>query len=82
MKELFYTASDRRLMAVPITVGAALQPGPPAMLFQTHLLDTTLTSAAQYDVAPDGQRFLMNVAKETAAVPVTVVLNWPSSLKR
>jgi Tol biopolymer transport system component len=82
MKELFYTASDRRLMAVPITVGAALTPGPPAVLFETHLLDTTLTSSSQYDVAPDGQRFLMNVAKQTAAVPVTVVLNWPSSLKR
>jgi hypothetical protein len=52
------------------------------VLFETHLLDTTLTSLAQYDVSPDGQRFLMNVAKQTAAVPVTVVLNWPSSLKR
>jgi Tol biopolymer transport system component len=82
MKELFYTASDRRLVAVPITAGAALTPGPPAVLFQTYLLDTSLTSASQYDVSPDGQRFLMNVAKQTAAVPVTVVLNWPSALRR
>jgi eukaryotic-like serine/threonine-protein kinase len=82
MKELFYMAADRRLMAVPIAAGAALQPGPPVALFETHLLDTTLTLLPQYDVSPDGQRFLLNVAKETAAVPVTVVLNWPSSLRR
>jgi Tol biopolymer transport system component/predicted Ser/Thr protein kinase len=82
MKELFYTASDRRMMAVPVTVGAALQPGPPAVLFEAHLLDTSLTSSAQYDVSPDGQRFLMNVAKQTAAVPVTVVLNWPAAVKK
>jgi Tol biopolymer transport system component/predicted Ser/Thr protein kinase len=82
MKELFYTASDRRLMAVPITIGAALQPGPPVVLLETHLLDTSLTSPPQYDVSLDGQRFLMTVAKETAAVPVTVVLNWPAAIKK
>ena len=75
-------ASDRRLMAVPITVGAALEPGPPAMLFEAHLLDTILTSSSQYDVSLDGQRFLMNVSKQTAAVPVTVVLNWPAAIKK
>jgi eukaryotic-like serine/threonine-protein kinase len=82
MKELFYMAADRRLMAVPITAGAALQPGPATVLFETHLLDSPLTAASQYDVAPDGQRFLMAVTKQTAEVPVTVVLNWPSSLRR
>ena len=82
MKELFYMAADRRLMAVPVTAGAALQPGPATVLFETHLLDSPLTAASQYDVAPDGQRFLMAVTKQTAEVPVTVVLNWPSSLKR
>jgi Tol biopolymer transport system component len=82
MKELFYMASDRRLMAVPVTAGAGFQPGPPATLFETHLLDSAIYQVPQYDVAPDGRRFLMNVAKQTAAVPVTVVLNWPSSLRR
>ena len=64
-------AADRRLMAVPITVGSVLQPGPPATLFETHLLDASFYQLPQYDVALDGQRFLMNVAKQTAAVPVT-----------
>ena len=81
-KELFYMAADRRLMAVPITTGAALQPGPPAVLFETHLLESTVYVPAQYDVAPDGQRFLLNVAKQTTAVPVTVMLNWPAAIRK
>ena len=70
-------------MAVPITTGAALQPGPPAVLFETHLLESTVYVPAQYDVAPDGQRFLVNTARRTAqGASVTVVLNWMSRLKQ
>jgi len=81
-KELFYMAADRRLMAVPITTGAALQPGPPAVLFETHLLESTVYVPAQYHVAPDGQRLLLNVAKPTTALPVTVMLNWPAAIRK
>ncbi len=81
-KELFYMAADRRLMAVPVTTGAAFQPGPPAVLFETHLLDSSPYALPQYDVTPDGQRFLLNVAKQTTAVPVTAVLNWPAALRK
>jgi Tol biopolymer transport system component len=81
-KELFYIGADRRLMAVPVTTGDAFQPGPPAVLFETHLLDSTPNLLAEYAVAPDGQRFLLNVAKQTTAVPMTIVLNWPSAIKK
>lgn len=81
-KELFYMAADRRLMAVPVTTGAAFQPGPPAVLFETHLLDSDPYLQPQYDVTRDGQRFLLNVATQTTAVPVTVVLNWPSAIRK
>jgi hypothetical protein len=34
-------------------------------------------------VTPDGQRFLVNTLVEDAApAPVTVVVNWPSTLKK
>jgi hypothetical protein len=37
----------------------------------------------QYAVAPDGQRFLINMASsETTAPPITVVLNWTSALDK
>jgi hypothetical protein len=37
-----------------------------------------------YDVSPDGQRFLVNVVDKAqpAALPITVVVNWPALLKR
>ena len=81
-KELFYMAADRRLMAVSVTTGATFQPGAPAALFETHLVDSPPYSLPQYAVMPDGQRFLLNVAKQTTAVPVTVVLNWPSAMSK
>lgn len=37
----------------------------------------------QFDVAPDGQRFLVNVPLEEATVtPITVVMNWIAGLKK
>jgi hypothetical protein len=35
---------------------------------------------AQYAVAPDGQ-FLLNVAHDALAPPITLVLNWPAELE-
>jgi hypothetical protein len=35
-----------------------------------------------YDVSADGQRFLVNTLVETAAEPVTLVVNWPALLKK
>ena len=36
-----------------------------------------------YDVAPDGQRFLVNTPEEpSASAPITLVVNWPAGLKK
>jgi hypothetical protein len=36
-----------------------------------------------YDVARDGQRFLVQqLLPESAAPPLTVILNWPALLKK
>jgi hypothetical protein len=35
-----------------------------------------------YDVAPDGQHFLVNMADEqTTSAPITLLVNWPAALK-
>jgi eukaryotic-like serine/threonine-protein kinase len=85
-KELFYFTPDSMLMAVSVSAnGAAFQPGVPKPLFRAAILGGTgdgANSAWRWDVSPDGQRFLMNTALEdTAAPPVTIVLNWQSALK-
>jgi len=90
-QELFFVASDNRMMAAPIRVGRSLQtlePGPPVFLFQTRLTTGNLgapggsLSRAQYAVAPDG-RFLLDVSTDDAiTAPITVVLNWAVDRKR
>ena len=40
-------------------------------------------AGADYDVMPDGNRFLVRtLAPETLAGPITIVLNWPALLKK
>ena len=76
-KELFYVSTDQKLMAVPIVLGARVEPGTPQALFPSGGLTA-------YAPTRDGQRFLVNVpagAEGTAAPPITVVLNWTAGLK-
>jgi dipeptidyl aminopeptidase/acylaminoacyl peptidase len=90
-RELFYVASDNKLMAVsiPVTTDArTLNPGAPVALFSTRLAIGSnvvvggYNSKPQYAVSSDG-RFLMNVtAEEVAPSPITLVLNWSGELKR
>jgi hypothetical protein len=38
---------------------------------------------SNFDVFPDGQRFLVNVSIEQAqTAPISVILNWPALLKK
>jgi dipeptidyl aminopeptidase/acylaminoacyl peptidase len=83
-REIFYYAGDGRLMAVPVTAGAALEVGSAVPLFRAEMLNGPSTAVgfrAQYDVTPDGQRFLLNVPVAEARRPsITVVLNWAAAL--
>jgi dipeptidyl aminopeptidase/acylaminoacyl peptidase len=90
-QELFYVASDARLMAVPIRLAPdtrALEAGAPVALFSTRLATGVniatagFQARAQYAVAPDG-RFLMNIAADEAVTsPITIVQNWTAGLKK
>ena len=58
-KELFYLSPKGEIMAVLVSrAGAGLEFGPPAALFKT-LTPTVGRLLGTYDVAPDGQRFLI-----------------------
>jgi hypothetical protein len=83
MKELFYMARDKKLMSVPLTIrGATLEAAGPVPLFQTRIIQPKLV-LFQYDVTPDGQRFLINsLPREDAAAPLTLLVNWPAELGR
>jgi eukaryotic-like serine/threonine-protein kinase len=83
-KELFFWTDDA-LSAVTVDInGSALAFGPPRTLFKTalpggsHRLEQ-LFNYFNYDVSPDGQRFVIpnGPARDETAPPMTVILNWP-----
>lgn len=81
-KEIYYLARNGTLMAVPMTTGAAPF-GVPKPLFQTRVHSGVSILWAHYVPNRDGSRFLVSVrSSEPVPVPITVVLNWPSLLKR
>jgi dipeptidyl aminopeptidase/acylaminoacyl peptidase len=83
-RELFFRSGDRttfKMMAVHIELGASLHAGSPRLLFAG---DYGLNTG--YDVAPDGQRFLMvKSSSSTQQMPpnqLTFVVNWFEELKQ
>src|SRR5207248_2062147 len=77
--ELFYVATDNRLMSVPVvlhTVDDVPQIGAAVPLFMTHIRLSGNIARQQYVVARDGQRFLLNNADESATQPIRLILNW------
>ena len=69
------------MMAVDIKTDAKIQPGVPRALFDTGL--NVDPNNDQYSVTPDGQHFLLlKPVAEAKSIPITVVLNWPSLLKK
>ena len=84
-KELFYVSDDRKLMAVPVKLGATVEPGTPQPLFAIFPLRLGTRDIFAYEPMRDGQRFLVNVpAGGEAAIspPFTVVTNWQAAFKK
>jgi hypothetical protein len=81
-RELFYRSGDK-MMAVEITMRPSFSVGKPKVLFEGPYLPTPVTFP-NYDVSPDGQRFLMlkDVGQEQSPAQINVVLNWFEELKQ
>jgi Tol biopolymer transport system component/predicted Ser/Thr protein kinase len=82
-RELFYR-SGGKMMAVDITTQPGFAAGKPRMLFEGQYVPTPATTP-NYDVGPDGQRFLMIKSSESAEgapTQINVVLNWFEELKQ
>ncbi len=83
-KELFYLASDNKLMAVQVKLGSTFEAGVATPLFQARPREAiSSTDLYSYDVSLDGQRFLINTeVEQTKTPPISVILNWTADLKR
>ena len=81
-KELFFTTLADDFVAVPVETKAGFEPGIPKVLFRRAISRTTAAAAgARWAVSNDGQRFLINAARETRGADFSVVLNWPQTLR-
>jgi hypothetical protein len=73
-RELFYQSREGTLMSVDLTLGTdSIEASPPRQLF-------SLPPRSVFEVAPDGQRFLVAVPDQTPR-PLTVIVNFPSLMK-
>ena len=79
-RELFYVSLDGRLMSVDVQAGASFKGGVPKPLFES--LPPTMVGPEFYDVAPDGQRFLMTLPADQATKPLNVIVDWTAGLDR
>jgi dipeptidyl aminopeptidase/acylaminoacyl peptidase len=81
--ELFFVTPDGTLMATAVkTAGTEFEFATPKPLFKTHML-MWFGNYHEYDVSPDGQRFLIGtLIGDSKAQPPTVILNWVAELKK
>jgi Tol biopolymer transport system component len=83
-RQLFYLNGDK-MMVADIQTKPVFSTGTPRMLFESYSSFVTAGAVVtNYDVAPDGQRFLMLKEEEAQAsqLQLHVVLNWSEELKR
>jgi Tol biopolymer transport system component len=74
-REMYYVGPDDSVMAVPITPGSRLRAGAPVLLFHLE------TAVENFDVTPDGSRFLVSTPSEPVrASPIRLIVNWPALL--
>jgi Tol biopolymer transport system component len=80
--ELFYR-NGAKMMSVDLTAQPNLSLGKPRVLFEGVYLLTLLTGA-NYDVTPDGKRFIMlkDASPDNSPTQINIVLNWFEELKQ
>jgi Tol biopolymer transport system component len=75
-KEIYFL-NGPAVMAAALSAGAELHADPPITLF------TIAGQSGDYDVSPDGQRFLVTVPPRGNAEPTAVaVLDWTEGLRK
>jgi Tol biopolymer transport system component len=80
-RELFYISPELKLMAVNLKVGPdSVEPSAPHELFQLPVFNGSAVSP--YEATPDGQRFLVLTSPEPESQALTLIVNWPTLLRK
>jgi Tol biopolymer transport system component len=81
-RELFFIGGDGMMMATPIQPGPSFVSGRPVPLFQADQYRVNV--ARNYDITPDGKRFVMVKTVGTAGrgASFVVITNWAEEVRR
>jgi serine/threonine-protein kinase len=82
-RELFFR-NGRRYLTVPVTTKGTIEVGRPSLLFEKDfVVGSIMPGNPSFDVAPDGQRFIMVTHTDDMQWParLDVVLNWVEDLE-
>ena len=83
--ELFFQSEEGLMSAVVDGRRTAFVVGKITPLFKPRIRDVGFggSNAQNYDVTPDGQRFLIAVTEDAPIEPpITLLVNWPAVLER
>ena len=78
-RELVYVGANRMVIAVDVVLSPGIRTGTPRPLFQTP---AAVDQSSRFEMASDGHRFLVRAPVSKDRSPLTVVLNWPATLRR
>lgn len=79
---LFYRGGTRDMMKVTVSPGASPTLGQPQLLFAAETAGVLFEGPFQFDVSPDGRRFLMvREVGERGQHGITVIQNWFAEFK-
>jgi serine/threonine-protein kinase len=82
-REIYHLDSSGRIIATAVNTDRGFEIGQSTMLFETRLGFPAISvylPPCPYDVTGDGQRFLFSEPSEPS--PITVVLNWSSTVRK
>jgi dipeptidyl aminopeptidase/acylaminoacyl peptidase len=78
--EIYYLDTNRRIVMVPVAAGNSFAAKKPEPLFTTAISFPLYPNFIPYDVAPDGQRFLLSSPTfDPALARLKVVMNWTNA---
>ena len=80
-RQLFYLSPKKQIIAVDVTAsGPTFTTGASHVVVDARVAGWERAGAGRpYAITPDGERFLVSSAGETAQ-PITLIFNWPSKL--
>ena len=78
-----YRTGGGKLWSVAVQTSPRFTAGQPTLVFEDDYGSSLTWSLRNYDIAPDGQRFLMIQPERQAGLrEIVVVLNWSRELNR